>query len=103
MQFIADQGFTALFDNGIMNRPPPNQDLIVREPSRLGLAIGPFVLYADFSAKSFVLRDKDTRTMLLQKMQQGLDTMARTGCTQALVVPGRATTRASPGTTRPPT
>jgi len=27
--------------------------------------------------------------MLLKKMQQGLDTMARTGCTHALVVPGR--------------
>jgi hydroxypyruvate isomerase len=89
IQFIADQGFTALFDNGIMNRPPAEQDLIVREAGRLGLALGPFVLYADFSVKSFVQRDKDTRAMLLQKMQQGLDTMARTGCRQALVVPGR--------------
>ncbi len=89
MEFIADQGFTALFDNGIMNRPVEQQDLIAREAQRLGLTIGPFVLYADFSAKSFVLRDKDTRGMLLQKMRQGLDTMARTGCRQALVVPGR--------------
>jgi len=89
IQFIADQGFTALFDNGIMNRPVEQQDLIAREAQRLGLTIGPFVLYADFSAKSFVLRDKDTRGMLLQKMRQGLDTMARTGCRQALVVPGR--------------
>ena len=89
IQFIADQGFTALFDNGIMGRPPADQDLIVRECSRLGLALGPFVLYADFSAKSFVKRDAETRTMLLEKMQQGIETMARTGCKQALVVPGR--------------
>jgi len=89
IQFIADQGFTAIFDNGIMNRPPADQDLIVRECSRLGLAMGPFVLYAEFSTKSFVKRDAETRTMLLQKMQQGIDTMARTGIKQALVVPGR--------------
>jgi len=89
IQFIADQGFTALFDNGIMNRPPDQQDLIAREAQRLGLTLGPFVLYADFSKKSFVLKDRDTREMLLQKMRQGLETMARTGCRQALVVPGR--------------
>ena len=89
LQFIADQGFAAIFDNGIMGRPAADQDLIVRECGRLGLAMGPFVLYADFSAKSFVKRDAETRTMLLQKMQQGLDTMGRTGITQALVVPGR--------------
>jgi hydroxypyruvate isomerase len=89
IQFIADQGFRALFDNGIMGRPPADQDLIVRECGRLGLALGPFVLYADFSAKNFVKRDAETRTMLLQKMQQGIDTMARTGIRQALVVPGR--------------
>jgi hydroxypyruvate isomerase len=89
VQFIAGQGFTALFDNGIMNRPVEQQDLIAREAQRLGLALGPFVLYADFAVKSFVLRDKDTRAMLLQKMRQGLETMARTGCRQALVVPGR--------------
>jgi hydroxypyruvate isomerase len=89
LQFIADQGFAAVFDNGIMGRPPADQDLIVRECSRLGLTMGPFVLYADFSAKSFVKRDAETRAMLLQKMQEGLDTMARTGIKQALVVPGR--------------
>jgi len=89
LQFIADQGFTAMFDNGLMNRPVEQQDLIAREARRLGLTLGPFVLYADFSAKSFVLRDKDARAMLLQKMRQGVETMDRTGCRQALVVPGR--------------
>jgi hydroxypyruvate isomerase len=89
IHFIADQGFAALFDNGIMNRPPQDQDLIVRELGRRGLALGPFVLYADFSVKSFVLADKNARAMLLQKMQRGLETMARTGCKHALVVPGR--------------
>jgi hydroxypyruvate isomerase len=88
-QFAADQGFTAMFDNGIMNRPVEQQDLIAREIDRRGMTLGPFVLYADFGKKSFVTRDKDTREMLLQKMRQGTETMKRTGCRQALVVPGR--------------
>ena len=71
IQFIADQGFTALFDNGIMNRPAEQQDLIAREARRLGLTLGPFVLYADFSKKAFVTRDKEVRAMLLQTMQRG--------------------------------
>ncbi len=89
MRFVADQGFTAIFDNGIMGRPPAEQDLIVREAARRGLTLGPFVLYADFSKKSFVLRDKDARALLVQTMRQGVETMKRTGCRQALVVPGR--------------
>jgi hydroxypyruvate isomerase len=89
IQFVADQGFTAMFDNGIMNRPVEQQDLIVRELAKRSLMLGPFVLYADFGKKSFVTRDKDVRDMLLQKMKQGVETMKRTGCKQALVVPGR--------------
>ncbi len=89
IRFIADQGFSAAFDNNIMSRPLAEQDLIVREMGRRGLTLGPFVLYADFAVKSFVLRDKEARAMLLKKMQQGLDTMSRTGCKLALMVPGR--------------
>jgi hydroxypyruvate isomerase len=90
IQFAADQGFTAMFDNGIMNRPPEQQDRIVRELTRLNLTLGPFVLFADFTKKSFVNRDKETRDMLLRKMREGVETMKRTGAPQALVAPGRS-------------
>jgi hydroxypyruvate isomerase len=89
IQFAADQGFTAMFDNGIMNRPVELQERIARELANRGMAMGPFVLYADFGKMSFVTRDKDVREMLLQKMKQGVETMKRTGCKQALLVPGR--------------
>ncbi len=89
IQFCADEGFRAMFDNGIMNRPPEQQDLIVRELARRNMTLGPFVLLADFTAKNFVTRDKDIRAALLQKMRDGVETMKRTGCRQALVVPGR--------------
>jgi hydroxypyruvate isomerase len=89
VQFAADEGFTAMFDNGLMSRPAAEQDLIVRETRKRNMKLGPFVLLADFNNRNFVLRDKDTRAMLLQKMRDGIETMKRTGVGQALVVPGR--------------
>jgi len=89
IDFVAGQGFTAMFDNGLMGRPPAQQELIARELSRRNMQLGPFVLYADFKTKSFALRDKDVRAMLLQKMRDGVETMKRTGAKQALVMLGR--------------
>ncbi|OGD22434.1 MAG: xylose isomerase, partial [Candidatus Aminicenantes bacterium RBG_16_63_16] len=89
IQFAADQGFGAMFDNGIMGRPPGDQEIISRELAARDMTLGPFVLYADFGVKSFVTRDKDTREMLLKKMRQGVETSKRVNCPWALVVPGR--------------
>jgi hydroxypyruvate isomerase len=89
IEFAANEGFSAMFDNGIMGRPAADQDLIARELSKRNMLLGPFVLYAEFGKKSFVLRDKDARAALQQKMRDGVETMKRTGCRQALVVPGR--------------
>jgi hydroxypyruvate isomerase len=89
IQFAADQGFTAMFDNGIMGRPVEQQDLIARELTKRGMTLGPFVLSAEFGKKTFVTRDKEARDAMRLKMREGVDTMKRTGCTFALVVPGR--------------
>ncbi len=89
IKFAADEGFTAMFDNGIMGRAVPLQEAIAKEIEKRGMALGPFVLYADFGVKSFVTRDKEIRDMLLKKMNQGVETMKRTGIKWALVVPGR--------------
>jgi hydroxypyruvate isomerase len=89
IQFAEAEGFTAMFDNGLMNRPVDQQELIARELAKRNMALGPFVLYSEFGVKSFVLNDKDTRAALLAKMQAGVETMKRTGNRLALVVPGR--------------
>lgn len=89
IQFAADEGFTAMFDNGIMGRPPADQDLIARELAKRDMKLGPFVLMAEFGKKTFVLRDVEARDAILKKMHEGVDTLKRTGCRQALVVPGR--------------
>lgn len=89
IQFAAGEGFTAMFDNGIMNRPVEQQDLIARELARRGMTLGPFVLSAEFGKKTFVARDREVRDAILQRVREGVDTMERTGCKHALVVPGR--------------
>ena len=89
IQFAADEGFSAMFDNGIMDRPLAHQELIARELEKRGMTLGPFVLYADFRQKSFVTRDKAVRDMLIQKITQGVETSKRVNSRWALVVPGR--------------
>jgi hydroxypyruvate isomerase len=89
IEFAAGEGFTAMFDNGLMRRPPADQELIAREISRRGMKLGPFVIEADFTKKTLVLRDQAVREDILAKVRQGVETMKRTGCTQALVAPGR--------------
>jgi len=89
IRFMADHGFRAMFDNGLMNRPVAEQEAIAAETNRRGMAIGPFVAYADFSAKSFVTPEKSVRDLMAGKLKTAIETAARTGATLALVVPGR--------------
>ncbi len=89
IKFMADQGFHAWFDNGLMNRPAAEQDALAKESARLGMAIGPFVAYADFSVKTFVSPDKAFHDMLAPKLKTAIETLKRTGTKWTLIVPGR--------------
>jgi hydroxypyruvate isomerase len=89
LKFIADQGFSAWFDNGLMGRPAAEQEALAKESQRLGLTIGPFVVYADFSVESMVIKDKAVMDMLAGRFQTAVDTGKRTGCQWTLAVPGR--------------
>jgi hydroxypyruvate isomerase len=89
IQFIHEQGFGAIFDNGLMGKSPAVQEKMAKTLSDYKMQLGPFVLYADFGAKSFVTRDADVRKMLTDRVQQGVETAKRTGAKWALMVPGR--------------
>ncbi len=89
IKFIADQGFRAVFDNGLMKKPPELQEKLAAELSRHNMDWGPFVLYADFSAESMVLFNNESRKMLKEKLLEGIETYKRTGARHALMVPGR--------------
>jgi hydroxypyruvate isomerase len=96
IKFIHDRGFKAVFDNGLPGRPPDEQERIAAELQRLGMMMGPWVLYADFSKASFVLDTQEVRDFLKAKMQEGVDIVRRTGFKMALVVPGRYDERLHP-------
>jgi hydroxypyruvate isomerase len=88
LKFMADQGFSAMFDNGLMGKPVDVQEKITKEMDRLDMTLGPFVLYADFGVKSFVTRDPEIRKMLIDRMKQGVECAKRVNAKWALVVPG---------------
>ena len=64
LKFMADQGFTAVEDNGLMGRPVDVQEKIGKELQRLGMTMGIFVLNFDTGFKTSLtsgdaaLRDK---------------------------------------------
>jgi hydroxypyruvate isomerase len=89
IKFCYDMGFRAMFDNGLMGRPVEDQIKIADEMHRLGMELGPFVLYADFAVTSFVLNKPEIREMLIKKMKEGVEVAKRVGGKWALVVPGR--------------
>ncbi len=89
IKFISDQGFRAVFDNGLMSKEPALQEKIASELAKRDMDLGPFVLYADFKVKSFVTQDAEIKEMLKKKMQEGIEVAKRTGVKCALVVPGR--------------
>ncbi|MCU0367136.1 MAG: TIM barrel protein [Bacteroidales bacterium] len=96
IKFMYDMGFRALFDNGFPGRPEADQDRIAGELHRLGMMMGPWVLYADFSKKSFVLDDPEVREMIGGLMKKAVEIGRRTGFKSALVVPGRYDERLHP-------
>ena len=89
LRFMADRGFQAMFDNGFMDRPVPEQEAIGREAARLGLTVGPFVAYADFRVKTFVTADKAVRDTATAKLRAAVETAKRVNGKWTLVVPGR--------------
>jgi len=89
IKFCHDQGFRAMFDNGFMGKPVELQDKIAAEIARLGMKLGPFVLYADFSKETMVLKDAAIRQMLIDKVKAGVEVYQRAGIKWALMVPGR--------------
>lgn len=89
IKFMHDQGITAVFDNGLMNKPKEVQEKIAAAVQSSNMQLGPFVIYADFSKESMVLDDAEARQMLLDHVARGIETAKRTGAKWGLMVPGR--------------
>ena len=88
LKFMADEGFTAMEDNGMMKRPREVQEKTARQMSRLGMTMGVFVAYGSFVEKDFVSNDKSVREMLIKKMKAAVELSKRINAKWSTVVPG---------------
>ena len=88
IKFAAGQGFRAVFDNGLMGRASEMQEKIGNELARLGLDLGPFIVYADHRAKYMVTDDPEITRMLVSKTREALEVQKRTGAKTGLITPG---------------
>jgi hydroxypyruvate isomerase len=88
LKFMADEGFAAMFDNGMMGKPPELQERIAKEMDRLGMTLGPFVLYAEFGKPTFVVQDKDFRQSMIERTKRGIETAKRANTKWMLIAPG---------------
>ena len=89
IKFCYDQGFRAMFDNGLPGRPVEDQTKIASEMQRLGMDLGPYVLRGDPRIPDFVLNKQEIRDMLADVMKKAIEVTKRTGVKQALIVLGR--------------
>lgn len=89
IRFCYDMGFRAMFDNGLMGRTAEDQLKIANEMQRLGMELGPFIVYGEFDKPSLVLNKSEIREMLVNKLKEGVEVTKRTGAKWGLMVPGR--------------
>ena len=89
LKFFADEGFSAMFDNDLNKKPVELQEKIAKQCQQLGLAMGPFIAYAEFGRQTLVLKDNSVRDAAVAKIKAAVEVSKRTGCKMGIVVPGR--------------
>lgn len=93
IKFCNDQGFRAIFDNGLMRKEPALQEKIAAELQRHQMDIGPFVLRAKEGGKSLVYENRESREKWKQGLVDAIETSKRTGAKHTLIVPGALDTK----------
>jgi len=93
LKFMAEQGFTAMEDNGMMNRSVSLQEKIANEMIRLNMAMGVFVAHSEFAEKTFVMNNNDVRATLVDQMKKAVDLAKRVNAKWCTVVPGAFDTK----------
>ncbi len=89
LKFMADQGFTAMEDNGMKGKPVELQEKIAQEMTRLGMTMGVFVATADFGEVTFASNDPEIRKKLVQDMKDSVEVAKRVNAKWCTVVCGR--------------
>jgi hydroxypyruvate isomerase len=85
IKFMADQGFTALEDNGMAGKKPDLQERIAKEMSRLDMTMGVFVS----GLGSLVSPPRRIKDDVIKRMKGYLEVAKRVHAKWTTVVPGR--------------
>jgi hydroxypyruvate isomerase len=89
LQFMADQGFTALEDNGLLSRPVEIQEKLGKELQRLGMTMGVFVVDGGDNWKiSLTSGKKEFIDNFVKTCKTCVETAKRVNAKWMTVVPG---------------
>ena len=96
IKFMADQGFTALEDNGMKGESVEMQEAIAAEMGRRGMAMGVFVAHT-ISWREPGLVNPDTHEQFVAEIRESVEVAKRVNATWMTVVPGHVDLRMDMG------
>ena len=88
LKFMADEGFTALEDNGMPRRSEADQERIGKALGDLGMTMGVFVAHANFQKPTFGSRNPDDWKAIERELKRAVEVGQRCGATWCTIVPG---------------
>ncbi|HVS13131.1 MAG TPA: TIM barrel protein [Thermoanaerobaculia bacterium] len=88
LRFMHDEGFRALEDNGMAQRPVADQERIAAELAKLGMTMGVFVAHTAWGQVSLASNDAEVRAKILADMRAAVEVAGRVGARWCTVVPG---------------
>jgi hydroxypyruvate isomerase len=89
LKYMADLGFMALEDNGMMGRDPATQEKIGKEMQRLGMTMGVFVLDKGGNSQNTMAANKPEHVeIFLNGCRKAVETAKRCNAKFTTVVPG---------------
>jgi hydroxypyruvate isomerase len=93
LKFIADQGFTALEDNGMKGRSVAEQEAIAKEMTRLGLTMGVFVANTGFGHDGYAKGEKARQEQFLKEITESVEVAKRVNAKWCTIVLGERNAR----------
>jgi len=98
LEFVADQGFTALEDNGMKDKEVAMQEKIASKMANLGLEMGVFVAHTIYwTEPGLASGDKEQLTKFLGEIKDSVEVAKRVNAKWMTVVPGHIDPRKDMG------
>jgi hydroxypyruvate isomerase len=89
LKFMADQGFTALEDNGMMGRTPELQSQLGEAMTKLGIQMGVFVIQTGGNnSDRFTTGKPENRDLFIKACESAVEVARRCNAKWMTVVPG---------------